>query len=189
MTTTAGLDHYKRSMISKQDDKICQFCGAKCVKGRDYAGLSDAGWQAICVNCAESVAKQVSAVVISIEKLAEGLSEEALAGITFDEDKITAACQGTLNPQATLIALAEAMAVAIASAGDVDIVVANRTWDTAKALAGRFEGRAVRLSDLPSELAPWLDQFAAGRHDAESFGDFVHRMDLAGAAPTAGSDG
>jgi glutamyl-tRNA reductase len=45
------------------------------------------------------------------------------------------------------------MAVAIGSAGDVDIVVANRTWETAKAFAARFEGRAARLSDLPAELA------------------------------------
>ena len=49
--------------------------------------------------------------------------------------------------------MAEGMAVAIGSAGDVDVVVANRTWDTAKALAARFDGRAVRLSDLPAELA------------------------------------
>jgi glutamyl-tRNA reductase len=49
--------------------------------------------------------------------------------------------------------MAEGMAVAIAAAGADDIVVANRTWETARALAAKFGGRAVRLADLPSEVA------------------------------------
>jgi sulfite reductase (ferredoxin) len=34
----------------------------------------------------------------------------------------------------------------------------------------------LKLADLPAALAPWLDAFVADRRDAESFGDFVHRV-------------
>jgi glutamyl-tRNA reductase len=48
--------------------------------------------------------------------------------------------------------MAEGMATSLAAAGAVDVVVANRTWETAKTLANRIGGRAVRLAGLSSEL-------------------------------------
>ena len=48
--------------------------------------------------------------------------------------------------------MGEGMAVALAGAGAGEIVVANRTWANAEALAGRAGGRAVRLADVRDEL-------------------------------------
>ncbi len=47
--------------------------------------------------------------------------------------------------------MGEAMALALARAG-TDLAIANRTWDTAVTLAGRVQGEAVRLADLPVTL-------------------------------------
>jgi len=84
--------------------------------------------------------------------IGRGITSVAQAAVAMAIDRL-----GTLSGRRVLLLgagdMAEGMAVAIGAAGDVDIVVANRTWDTAKALAARFEGRAVRLSDLPAELA------------------------------------
>jgi len=84
--------------------------------------------------------------------IGRGITSVAQAAVAMATDRL-----GTLSGRRVLLLgageMAEGMAVAIASAGGVDVVVANRTWDTAEALAARFEGRAVRLSDLPGELA------------------------------------
>jgi glutamyl-tRNA reductase len=47
----------------------------------------------------------------------------------------------------------ESMAVALSGAGAADVLVANRTWDRALALASRVGGRAVQLAGLPDALA------------------------------------
>ena len=47
--------------------------------------------------------------------------------------------------------MGEAMALGLAKAG-TDLVVANRTWDTAVTLAARIGGRAVRLGDVTDAL-------------------------------------
>lgn len=48
--------------------------------------------------------------------------------------------------------MAEGMATALQGAGVADVLVANRTWRKARALADRVGGQAVRLSDLSTAL-------------------------------------
>jgi glutamyl-tRNA reductase len=84
--------------------------------------------------------------------IGRGITSVAQAAVAMATDRL-----GTLAGRRVLLLgageMAEGMAVAIAAAGSVEVVVANRTWSTAKALAERFDGRAVRLTDLPAELA------------------------------------
>ncbi len=84
--------------------------------------------------------------------IGRGITSVAQAAVAMATDRL-----GTLAGRRVLLLgageMAEGMAVAIGSAGGVEVVVANRTWDTAQALATRCDGRAVRLSDLPAELA------------------------------------
>lgn len=48
--------------------------------------------------------------------------------------------------------MAEGMATALQAAGVVEVLVANRTWRKARALADRVGGEAVRYADLPAAL-------------------------------------
>lgn len=48
--------------------------------------------------------------------------------------------------------MAEGMATALQGAGVADVLVANRTWRKARALADKVGGQAVRLSDLSTAL-------------------------------------
>ena len=48
--------------------------------------------------------------------------------------------------------MGESMAVALSGAGAADVLVANRTWDRALALASRVGGRAVQLGVLAEAL-------------------------------------
>ena len=49
--------------------------------------------------------------------------------------------------------MGEAMVHGLAKAGVADVAIANRTWDRAVDLAGRVEGRAVRLHEVPQAIA------------------------------------
>ncbi len=49
--------------------------------------------------------------------------------------------------------MGEAMALGLAKAGVSDVAVANRTWERAVELAGRTDGRAVRLNDVAAAMA------------------------------------
>jgi len=83
--------------------------------------------------------------------IGRGITSVAQAAVAMATERL-----GSLADRHVLLLgagdMAEGMAVAIASAGTAEIVVANRTWSTAKTLAERFGGRAARLVDLPSEL-------------------------------------
>jgi glutamyl-tRNA reductase len=74
------------------------------------------------------------------------------AGVAMASDHL-----GGLTGRAILVLgageMGQSVAVALAAAGAAEVLVANRTWDTAVALATRVGGRAVRLSDLPGALA------------------------------------
>jgi len=48
--------------------------------------------------------------------------------------------------------MAEGMATSLTAAGASEVIVANRTWQTAQGLATQFGGRAVRLADVAAEL-------------------------------------
>ena len=47
--------------------------------------------------------------------------------------------------------MGQAMALGLAKAG-TELIIANRTWDTAAALADRVQGRPVKLADVPASL-------------------------------------
>src|SRR5688572_22448478 len=49
--------------------------------------------------------------------------------------------------------MGEAMVHGLAKAGVAEVAIANRTWDRAVDLAGRVEGRAVRLPEVPQAIA------------------------------------
>ncbi|HEY2814636.1 MAG TPA: glutamyl-tRNA reductase [Acidimicrobiales bacterium] len=84
--------------------------------------------------------------------IGRGITSVATAAVAMATDRL-----GSLSGRRILLLgageMAEGMATAITSAGVADVVVANRTWETARTLAERFNGRAIRLADLPAELA------------------------------------
>jgi glutamyl-tRNA reductase len=83
--------------------------------------------------------------------IGRGITSVAHAAVAMASDRL-----GVLDGRRILLLgageMGEGMANALASAGVGDVVVANRTWKTAKALADRVGGRAVRLADLGAEL-------------------------------------
>jgi glutamyl-tRNA reductase len=83
--------------------------------------------------------------------IGRGITSVAQAAVAMASDRL-----GSLDGRSVLLLgageMAEGMATSLAAAGAVDVVVANRTWETAKTLANRIGGRAVRLAGLSSEL-------------------------------------
>ena len=84
--------------------------------------------------------------------ISRGITSVAQAAVAM-----AAARLGTLSGRRVLLLgageMGEGMALALAAAGTGEVVVANRTAAHAEALAARVGGRAVRLLDLPAELA------------------------------------
>ncbi|MCU1454335.1 MAG: glutamyl-tRNA reductase [Acidimicrobiales bacterium] len=84
--------------------------------------------------------------------IARGTASVSHAAVEMAAERL-----GTLVGRRVLILgageMAEGMATALQDAGVADVLVANRTWRKARALADRVGGHAVRLSDLPSELS------------------------------------
>lgn len=80
MDTPAGLNRFRRSMITRYQGK-CAFCGTTTAPGTDFAALTGNGWIAVCASCSHSIAVQVRAKVLMIQTAADGLDPAALAPI------------------------------------------------------------------------------------------------------------
>jgi glutamyl-tRNA reductase len=83
--------------------------------------------------------------------IGRGITSVAQAAVAMATDRL-----GSLAGRTVLLLgageMAEGMATSLTAAGVDSVVVANRTWKTAKELADRVNGRAVRLADLPAEI-------------------------------------
>lgn len=83
--------------------------------------------------------------------IARGTTSVAQAAVAMATARL-----GSLSDAKVLVLgtgeMGEGMAVALSGAGAADVLVANRTWDRALALAARVGGRAVQLSGLVDAL-------------------------------------
>lgn len=85
-------------------------------------------------------------------KVSRNVTSVSQAAVAMAEDRL-----GSLAGKTVLVLgageMAERMAARLADGDIAELVVANRTWDRAVALADRRGGRAARLANLPAELA------------------------------------
>lgn len=83
--------------------------------------------------------------------IARGTASVSHAAVEMAGDRL-----GTLEGKQVLVLgagdMAEGMATALQRGGVSEVLVANRTWRKARALADRVGGQAVRLFDLPAAL-------------------------------------
>jgi glutamyl-tRNA reductase len=87
--------------------------------------------------------------------ISRGITSVAQAAVALVGERIDARGGAIADQRVLLLGageMGEGMAVALAGAGVHEIVVANRTFANAEALAARAGGRAVRLTDLRDEL-------------------------------------
>ncbi len=84
--------------------------------------------------------------------IARNTTSVASAAVALAADRL-----GSLDGKRVLVLgagdMGEAMALGLAKAGVSDVAVANRTWERAVDLAGRTDGRAVRLNDVAAAMA------------------------------------
>ena len=84
--------------------------------------------------------------------IGRGTASVSHAAVAMAEQRV-----GSLAGRSLLVLgagdMGEGMAVALASKGVGSVLVANRTWDRAVALAARVGGRAVHLGELAASLA------------------------------------
>jgi glutamyl-tRNA reductase len=84
--------------------------------------------------------------------IARNTTSVASAAVALAADRL-----GSLDGKRVLVLgagdMGEAMALGLAKAGVSDVAVANRTWERAVELAGRTDGRAVRLNDVAAAMA------------------------------------
>jgi len=84
--------------------------------------------------------------------IARGITSVSQAAVALAADRLDG-----LDGRSVLVAgagaMGEGMAVALADAGAAEVLVANRTAETAAALAGRIGGRALPLETLTEQLA------------------------------------
>jgi glutamyl-tRNA reductase len=83
--------------------------------------------------------------------IGRGITSVAQAAVAMATDRL-----GSLLDRRVLLLgageMGEGMATSLVAAGVAEVIVANRTWATARELAARIGGRAVRLADLSAEL-------------------------------------
>jgi len=83
--------------------------------------------------------------------IGRGITSVAQAAVAMATDRL-----GSLIDRRVLLLgageMGEGMATSLVAAGVTEVVVANRTWTTARELAARIGGRAARLADLSAEL-------------------------------------
>jgi len=136
----AGLD----SAVLGESEILGQV-GAAWEKARDEGTTGSA------LNLLFRHALEVGKRVRTETGIGRGITSVAQAAVAMASDRL-----GSLEGRRILLLgageMAEGMATSLAAAGAGDVVVANRTWQTARALASNIGGRAVRLADLAAEL-------------------------------------
>jgi glutamyl-tRNA reductase len=136
----AGLD----SAVLGESEILGQV-GAAWEKARDE------GTTGFALNLLFRHALEVGKRVRTETAIGRGITSVAQAAVAMATDRL-----GTLAGRQVLLLgageMGEVMAASLRAAGTSDVVVVNRTWETAQDLAARVGGRAARLADLPAEL-------------------------------------
>ncbi|HEV3225964.1 MAG TPA: glutamyl-tRNA reductase [Acidimicrobiales bacterium] len=111
----------------------------------------DEGTTGFALNLLFRQALEVGKRVRTETGIGRGITSVAQAAVAMASDRL-----GSLEGRRVLLLgageMGEGMAASLTMAGVADVVVANRTWKTAKDLAARTSGRAVRLADVGAEL-------------------------------------
>jgi glutamyl-tRNA reductase len=119
--------------------------------GTAWERARDEGTTGFALNLLFRQALEVGKRVRTETGIGRGITSVAQAAVAMATDRL-----GTLAGRRVLLLgtgdMAQVMATSLSAAGVADVVVANRTWQTAQELATRVGGRAVRLADLPAEL-------------------------------------
>jgi glutamyl-tRNA reductase len=136
----AGLD----SAVLGESEILGQV-GAAWEKARDE------GTTGFALNLLFRQALEVGKRVRTETGLGRGITSVAQAAVAMATDRL-----GSLAGRRVLLLgageMGEVMATSLGAAGASDVVVVNRTWQTAQELATRIGGRAARLADLSAEL-------------------------------------
>ena len=119
--------------------------------GSAWERARDEGTTGFALNLLFRQALEVGKRVRTETGIGRGITSVAQAAVAMATDRL-----GTLAGRRVLLLgageMGEVMATSLAAAGASEVVVANRTWQTAQDLAERIGGRAVRLADLHAEL-------------------------------------
>jgi glutamyl-tRNA reductase len=119
--------------------------------GTAWERARDEGTTGFALNLLFRQALEVGKRVRTETGIGRGITSVAQAAVAMATARL-----GTLAGRRVLLLgageMGEVMATSLGAAGASDVVVANRTWETAQELATRIGGRAVRLADLPAEL-------------------------------------
>jgi glutamyl-tRNA reductase len=119
--------------------------------GTAWERARDEGTTGFALNLLFRQALEVGKRVRTETGIGRGITSVAQAAVAMATDRL-----GTLAGRRVLLLgageMGEVMATSLAAAGASDVVVANRTWKTARELAERIGGRAVKLANLPAEL-------------------------------------
>jgi glutamyl-tRNA reductase len=140
-TVSAGLD----SAVLGESEILGQIKGAwELARTEDAAGptLNLLFRHAVEAGKAARTETDIARGTTSISQAAVAMAASRLGGL--DGRRVLVLGAGDMG---------EAMALGLRKAGVVDVLVANRTWDTAVAVADRVGGRPVRFAGVPAALA------------------------------------